>query len=1050
MNIAKFAIQKPLYTWLLMVFCLVAGAIGFLSVGKLEDPTFVIKQAVIITPYPGATAAEVATEITEPLESELQKMGELKNVTSRNQPGVSVITVEMKDQYGSAEIPQIWKEVRNRVDDAQANLPQGHIPSIVNDGFGDVFGLYYAIEATGFSDAEKHALAKFLRREMLAVTGVADVEIQGLPEEAIFVETPSENLVNLGVDPSIIIGAVGRANAVNPTGTMTISGQEVTIERPEGDDSVSQIASLTLGVNGNLINLADIATVSRERVEKPTHITRYNGNEVFTMAIAGLTSDNIVAVGQRVEDKFAEIDVDIPVGIQINPIYEQHKIVAAANNGFLQNLAISVGIVIGVLALFMGWRAALVVGVTLLLTVVATFFFMNIWDIKIERIALGALIIAMGMLVDNAIVVAEGMQVNMRRGKSSTEAATLVSSQTQLPLLGATVIGIMAFAGIGLSPDATGEFMFSLFAVVAISLMLSWLLAVTVTPLLAHYLFRVGGLKEGEDPYGGLFFRAYGGFLRGALRFRWLVIIALIGVTVACFAAFGSVKQQFFPSANTPLFYLNYKGAQGTSIETVSADLQKVEQWLLARDDVKAVTSTIGQGGSRFILTYDPVQPDPSFGQLIIEANSFENLIPLKEELDIFNAETLPWAEMRTQLIIYGPPVGADIEARFLGKDPDVLRELGEQASAILEANTMLNTIRTNWRERELSVQPIYATDRAQAVGVSREAVAQSLLLATDGIRAGEFREEDRLIPIIVRLPREQTESNSFLLDQLVYSPATQSYLPVSQVLDGFDVNARDTLIQRRNREQTLSVQAFTNLGVTPPTAFAQVRPLIEAIELPEGYALEWGGEFESAGQAQASLGTQMPLSFLTMFIITILLFGKMRQTFVIWAIVPMAVNGVALGLLFSNLAFSFTALLGLLSLSGMLIKNAIVLVEEIDLKKTDGLPQSEAIIAASTSRIRPVILAAGTTVLGIAPLITDPLFNSLAVTIMGGLAFGSILTLVAVPVFYHTFLRKERVAENRAARDAKLAKLRGGNNLLKPGNENAPHRVETQPLAAE
>ncbi|MEM8553030.1 MAG: efflux RND transporter permease subunit, partial [Pseudomonadota bacterium] len=641
---------------------------------------------------------------------------------------------------------------------------------------------------------------------------------------------------------------------------------------------------------------------------------------------------------------------------------------------------------------------------------------MFLTDTKVERISLGALIIAMGMLVDNAIVVAEAMQQRMRQGKSAVEAAEEAVGRTGVPLMGATVIGIMAFAGIGLSPDASGEFLFSLFSVIAISLSLSWVLSVTVTPLLASYVFRVGGLKEGESAYGGRFFRLYGGLVRLTLKLRWLVIVGLLGLTVACIAAFGGVKQQFFPPAMTPLFYLDYKGAQGSDIHTTSRDLKRLEDWLLARQDVSAVTATAGAGLTRFLLTYEPEKPEPSFGQLVIRASSQEAIPELRAALDLFAAETLPWAEVSTRRIIYGPAVPADIEARFSGPDPDVLRALARKAKEVLQRGTdLLHSEAIDWREREAVLRPAYADARAQAIGVAREDVATAIALASDGVLASTFREQDRLIPIIARTPRAEIDAAGGLLDQPVWSEATGSYVPLVQVIDGFDVVARDTVIERRDRVPTVTVEANVIEGLTPPTVFAEIRPAVEEIPLPEGYSLTWGGEFESAGEAQASLGRQMPLSFGVMLLITILLFGKLRQTAVIWTIVPMAVNGVALGLLFTGLPFSFTALLGLLSLSGMLIKNAIVLVEEIDQQKAEGQPQSEAIVLASVSRLRPVLLAAATTILGMAPLLTDTFFAAMAVTIMAGLGFASILTLVGVPALYHTYLRKERRAEKAA-----------------------------------
>ena len=1015
MKIARFSIAYPIYTWIFMVFAICGGAVGYLSVGKLEDPTYTLKSALVITPYPGATAAEVATEVSEVLEAEIQQMDEIKTVTSRNTQGTSVIEVEVEDQFGGDELPQIWDDLRDRVADARRALPAGALESIVNDDFGDVFGILYAVSAPGFTDAEIWEIATFIRRDLVTVEGVANVEIQGLPEEAIFVEPSSQIVSALGIDPRLIIGAVNSSTAINQTGFVTNGNANLRIQAPSAEDSVSEISGLTFGFQGEVLNLLDIANVSRSRVDEPEHILRHNGQEVFTLGVSGLLSENIVNVGQRVEAALDALQDLLPVGVVIEPIYEQHRVVDDANSNFLISLAMSVGVVIGVLALFMGLRAAVVVGVSLLMTVSATFFFMYLFDVKVERISLGALIIAMGMLVDNAIVIAEGMQQDMRKGHKSIEAAETVARKTQIPLLGATIIGIMAFAGIGLSPDATGEFMFSLFAVIAISLLVSWFVAVTVTPLLGHYLFKTGGLLGDDTGYEGPVFRSYGWIVRMALKLRWLVIAGLIGTTVACVMAFGQVKQQFFPPATTPLFYLEYKAAQGTAIETVSNDLRVIEDWLLARDDVAGVTATIGQGLTRFILTYRPARRDSSYGQLVIRATAPEAIQALRADLDQFGITALPWAELQTKRIIYGPPVSSDIEARFSGPDSKILRDLAIEAEDILRnATPLLHTEHSDWREQQIVTRPIYADDRAQAAGISRSDVANAIALATNGIPAGTYRERDRLIDIIVRTPRTETQRDGQLLDQIVYSNAIGGYLPLSQVIDGFTLVAENPVIERRNRVQTITAQANVIDGLTPPSVFAEIRPLIEAIEIPPGYRLEWGGEFESAGEAQASLARQMPLAFGTMLIITILLFGKLRQTAVIWTIVPMALNGVALGLLYSGLAFSFTAMLGLLSLSGMLIKNAIVLVEEIDAQKAEGLPQDKAIITASVSRLRPVVLAAGTTILGMLPLLFDGFFAAMAVTIMGGLGFASILTLIGVPVLYHTYLRKERRADQR------------------------------------
>lgn len=1004
MNIARTSIEKPILTWIIILGCLFGGLWGFSSLGRLEDPAFTIKQAVISTNYPGASADQVAREVSEPLESAIQKMGEVKTIKSVNQPGVSLIEVEVKSTYDGDELPEVWTKLRAKVSDAARDLPSGVAVPRVNDSFGDVFGLYYAVTAPGYSDAEIYRLATWLRRELLTVDGVADVDLAGLPQEAIFIEPDLALLVARNVPPQAVVAALAEANSETPAGSVDENGNRTLIEAPAGSDSVSEISGLSIGLNGEILNLYDVAQVHRGRVEQPSLILRHNGQEAFSFGVAGLSSENIVEVGHRVDAKLDALFDEIPEGVELKPIYQQHIVVEEASNAFLVNLAMSVGIVVAVLAVFMGWRASIVVGATLLLTVVGTTFFMAIFAIEMERISLGALIIAMGMLVDNAIVVAEGMQIAMLGGQSSKQAAEETAGKTQIPLLGATIIGIMAFAGIGLSPDATGEFLFSLFAVIGISLLLSWLLAITVTPLLGHYLFK-RGIAGGTGAYEGTLFRVYAATLRGAIKARWLVVVALIGITVACFAGFGQIKQQFFPNSNTPLFFVHYKLPQGSTIQETSCDLAIIEKWLENRDQVVSYTSYAGQGATRFMLTYSAEKPNPSYGHMIIRTQNIDVIPALSQDLEHFGRENLPQGEFRTRRLVFGPGGGDPIEVRVSGPDPAILRELGQQVIDAMEgASSNILDARTNWREPELVVRPIYASDRAQSAGISRDDVAGALRFATEGIEGGVYREDERLIPIMVRLPREAT---SHLRDQPVWSETGQHFLPIEQVIDGLEYEVQNTMVHRRDRVSTLTIGADIPVERTAAEVFASIRSEVEAITVPAGYSLDWGGEYESSTDAQESLGKQLPLSLLVMVLISVLLFNAIKQPVIIWLLVPMSVNGVAVGLLGTGLPFTFTALLGLLSLSGMLIKNGIVLVEEIDLVKAEGVELREAIVTACVSRLRPVVLAAATTILGMLPLLGDAFFVSMAVTIMGGLAFASVLTLIAAPVFYYIFFAR-------------------------------------------
>jgi multidrug efflux pump subunit AcrB len=1015
LSLARLSIEKPVLTWLVILFCLLGGLYGFNNVGRLEDPAFTIKQAIIFTPYPGATAEEVEQEVTEALEIAIQQMDAVDTITSESSPGMSEIHVEMQDTIDSADINDVWTELRAKVSDAISRLPPGAGTPIVFDDFGDTYGLFYAVTAEGYSDDRIRDVARMLRRELLTVENVAKVAVEGEPEERIYIEIPQESLARLGLSYEGLLAELNRENTVVSAGSVPLDGRYVRIEIPQTLGGVEAVRNLLITPRngGQAIRLSDFAEVTRAPVERPNQFIYHNNQPAFTLGVAGLPTANIVDVGHAVEARLAELEAGLPLGFELQPIYQQHIVVDEAINSFLFSLALSIAIVVGVLCVFMGWRAGLTVGSALFLTVAGTVFFMDMFAIEMERISLGALIIAMGMLVDNAIVVAEGMLTGVMRGKRRLEAAEEAVTSTQWPLLGATVIGILAFAGIGLSPDATGEFLFSLFAVIGISLLLSWVIAVTVVPMVGFHLFsaqreaslaRDAAPESDEDIYSGRLFSAYRSLLATALKRRWLVLAGLIIVTLACYVGFGSVKNAFFPPANTPMFYVNVEHPEGTDILTTDATLRDIGRHVGEQPETVSFDTFVGAGATRFMLTYHSEQPNPAYGQLIVQTRHRDQIPALAERILAHIRGRYPDVEVRVDRIVFGPPTGAQLEARFMGPDADILRELSEQAISRLHADGRFIDIRTDWRNRTPTLRPVLIEGRAQTIGVTRENLANAMLFATDGSQVGVHREGEELIPIIARAPASERDDPAYLSERLVWSSSQEAYVPIGQVVSDFALDFEDVLIQRRNRTRTLSVRANPPEGETAAQAFERFRPLMEEIELPVGYSLEWGGEHEASVQANESLGSQLPLTFIAMLTISFLLFAKVRQPLIIWAVVPMAVNGVVIGLLATNVAFSFTALLGLLSLSGMLIKNAIVLVDEIDMRIKAGAEGLDAVRDGSVSRLRPVLLAASTTILGMTPLLFDAFFQGMAVTIIGGLTFATLLTMIAVPVLYALF----------------------------------------------
>lgn len=1017
MDIAKASINTPVNTWLLIIICFIGGLIGLSEIGRLEDPAFTIKAAMVVTPYPGASAEQVEREVTEPIETALQQMSQFKKVDSVSKPGVSEITVEMKSNFDGNELPQIWDEVRKRMADIKDTLPAGIRPIQVIDDFGDVYGLYFALTAPDFTPYQLREFARIIRRDLLTVPNVTKVNVTGVLKEQITVNIDTSQLANLGVSLPDVKSALSFSLRPFSNGRLNIEGQRIRVPIGGVESKTDSIENITIGIPGTTsqVRLKDIAEISLDVVDIPTVLIRHNGQPAISLAVAAHKEANVVKVGQAVREQIDLILKDLPAGIELSPIYDQAKVVDESVSGFIMNLIMSVAVVIGTLWIFMGWRAAVVVGGVLLLTVMGSVLCMWLYGLNLQRISLGALVIAMGMLVDNAIVVAEGMMLRMQKGESASDASSAVVKQTQMPLLGATVIGIMAFSGIGLSDDSTGEFLFSLFAVILISLFLSWLLAVTVAPLLGSYFFKVGQNPSDSNDNGGTefnspFHKRYKGLLLKAMSRPGITVLLLVSITLISYMSFGLVKQGFFPPSNTPIYYVHYWGPQSRDIRETTKYIQQAEKIASKFEKIESITSFVGRGGTRYTLTYQPTQPNESYGELLIRAYDRDDIPELIEKITKELQANDPDARIYNERIVFGPGSGAKLEARFKGPDETVLRELAKQAEAILNEDGNLLDIRNNWRQKELTLVPTYDEYNASIAGVTRADFSDAVKFSTSGLNLGKLRDGDYSFDIIAKaVAPHQSEKEGIddlqkLNDALVWSPYQRSYVPLRQIVPSMTVKSEGSLIHRLDRIRTISIYAEPGLDETAGAALKRIMPKIQAIKLPDGYELEWGGEFESSRDAQKSLGAGLPLGFLIMFIISILLFGKVKEPLIIWIIVPMAVCGVVAGLLIADLPFGFMSLLGFLSLFGMLIKNAIVLLEEIDIQIETDMDKFDAIVLASLSRLRPVALAAITTILGMLPLLTDAFFADMAVTIMGGLAFATVLTLIAVPVLYSLF----------------------------------------------
>ncbi|MBU2869856.1 efflux RND transporter permease subunit [Colwellia sp. E2M01] len=1009
MDIARYSLTKPINIWLISICFIIGGIIAMDKIGRLEDPAFTIKQAVIFTYYPGASAEKVEKEVTEQIETALQQMWQLKKLDSVSKPGVSRVIMEVKPTIDGYLLPQIWDELRKRLGDIQSALPLGASAPLVIDDFGDVYGIYYSLTAPDYTPHQMREFSRIIRRELLTVDGIGKVQVDGLIEEQIVAEIDSYKIAGLGLSFPELTQVL--SNNLKPFvgGRLYVGDKQIRIPVESSTNGVEEINNLSLVLPGKnaSIKVKDIANLSLQPVDIPNRLIRYNGQPAITLGVSAQQDVNIVKVGGKIEEKLAQVLKTLPAGIHVESIYNQAKIVDESVDGFIFNLEMSVAIVTIALCIFMGWRSGVVVGGTLLITVLGTVLIMWLYDLQLQRISLGAMVIAMGMLVDNAIVVAEGMMLRMEKGKSALESASFIVKRTQWPLLGATIIGIAAFSGIGLSDDATGEFLFSLYAVVLISLMLSWVMAVTLTPLLGKYFYKVGQTEKTEEKLSFLH-KGYLSVLRTALHWRGLTIAFLIIITIGAYASFGLIKQGFFPASNTPVFFVHYWGMQDSDIRATAKHMKAGEKIILETEGVDSLSTFIGESSARFTLVFGPEMPNESYGLYLIRAKDATDIPRLSQEIVEQLRASNPNVEFFIQVMQFGPGSGAKIQARFSGNDPEILRDLSTQAKRILREDGLIRDIRDDWREKGMVLTPEFDDNAAGIAGVSRSDFSDAIKFYTDGLTIGHLQHGDYLYPIVAKNENgSESKDKLFSLENsLVWSSSQRTYIPFKQVSGKLNYHSEELLITRRDRVRTISVKAEAGYDETAGEAFARVKPLIEAIELPPGYALEWGGEYESSRDAQAALGQGLPLGFLVMFIISVLLFGRARQPIIIWLIVPMAVVGVVAGLLAADMPFGFMSLLGFLSLFGMLIKNAIVLLEEIDLQIEEGKEKAVAIVEASLSRLRPVSLAAITTILGVMPLIFDPFFADMSVTIMGGLAFATVLTMIAVPVLYSVFYR--------------------------------------------
>jgi multidrug efflux pump subunit AcrB len=1044
MNIAEFSIKKNVVTWTLTLGILVLGFFSYQNLSRFQDPEFAIKNAVVMTAYPGASPDEVEREVTERIEKAIQELGQLKKIESYSNRGFSTVKVTIKDQYDETSLPQVWDELRRKIGDVQKELPPGAGPSRVIDDFGDVYGVYLAITGEGYSYAELKAVGELLKRELLNVTDVKKIVFFGQQSEAMYVEMSKKKMAALGITREEIFAALNAKNLAADAGRILIGSEYIPIHPTGVFTSEKDLEALLIaGHGGTLIALKDVAKITRSYVDPPENLLLFNGKPAIGIAISTVGGGNVITMGDAVKQRIDELMPQIPVGIDLDVISMQSDTVNTAVNGFLVNLAEALLIVTLVLLFSMGLRSGLIIGFILVLTVSGTFVLMELFGIALERISLGALIIALGMLVDNAIVVVDGMKVRMEQGMDGLKAAKAVVGQNAVPLLGATAVAVLAFASIGSMNNSTGEYCRSLYYVVLISLSLSWLTAVTTTPMLTR-LFVLGKTKNKpisarNDPYGGRFYRGYRKLLTRAIHYRWMTIAGVAGLFSLSIWGFTFVDDMFFPPSTRPQFIVECQLREGTHIRETEKAVARMEEYLRTIDGVTDIASSVGSGHPRFLLTYDvPVDAGSNYCCILVSVNDYSVIERVYARIQNTLETMLPDATVNVKQFTLGPALGGKIQLRISGPETDVLRSLAEKAMAVMAADPQTKALRSEWGEPVKVMHPVIAEDRSRRLGIDRPMVARAIQANFDGLITGYYREGIELIPMIARAPEDERNSMEDIKDIQVFSPTAGRNIPLVQLVDGFATDMENnciTRIQRRRMiklncdprtelasgllarlkpkvETVLGVDTKAYLGkeVSPEDYTARTLPITYDDIIPlknmPGYFISWAGEAEDSAESQQQLADYIPVFFGIMVVVVICLFNAVRQPLIIWMTVPLSIIGVTAGLLLLGQPFGFMALLGLMSLSGMLIKNAIVLIDQIDLEIREGKAPLDAILDSGVSRMRPVMLASLTTMLGMIPLFQDSFFVSMAVTIVFGLGFATLLTLFFVPTLYAVFFK--------------------------------------------
>ena len=1000
-----FLSKKPV-TILLLALVLAGGLLAYVKMGKLEDAPFTIKQALVLTPYPGASPSEVQSQVTDVLEESIQALGELYYLKTENRAGLSKITVYVKKETRADEMQQLWDKLRRKVSDVQSKLPEGAGPSVVNDDFGDVLGVFYGLTGSGHSYRELEDEAKLIKNEILKVKDVAKVEIYGTQTPTIDISVSPSVMARSGITMTDIARAFEAQNKVVDAGGIDVGSNRLRIESTGNFYSLNDIRNLTIvSSTGEHFRLADITRIEESYQTPASNLMHINGQPAVGIAISTVPTGNVVDMAAAVKESLQQMSGSMPEGFELVTLYDQGYESAVANQGFILNLIISVLTVVAILLFFIGFKNGLLIGSGLVFSIFATLIVMLCTDIALQRMSLAAIIIAMGMLVDNAIVVSDSALVNMQRGMRKRVAIMRACSSTALPLLAATVIAILTFLPIYFSPHITGELLSSLVIVIGVSLMFSWVFALTPTPFFIQEFVRRPRPEELKSTlFDGKYYNMFRRSLRWVIKHRYATIACMVLLLVLSAWSFKFIPKVFVPALDKQYFTVDVWLPEGSNIDETGKLAEEMAEYIRTHGEAEMVSTFIGRTPPRYYLSNVAFGPQSNYTQLLVKCHTSEESRRLNAALQDSIRLKFPGPLIKVNKFELSPLTEAVIEARFLGPDPAVLDSLVGQAIEIMRRNPKVADARNEWGNMALMLRPVYDPVKAGELGITKAQMMQSVKSISDGVPVGIYRDNEKKVPVLLKSEGYDITDAASLGNFSVWNGERSA--PLSQVTERIETTWEFPQMRTYNRQLSMAAMCGVKPGHTMAEVHGEIRSEIEAMLLPPGYTFFWDSQYKDQGEAMEAIAKYFPLAFLMLIVILVALFGNFRQPIIILCILPLSLIGVAIGMLLTGFDFGFFPIAGWLGLLGMIIKNVIVLIDEINIQRREGVPAYTAVIESTVSRTRPVLMAATTTILGMVPLLFDIAFGGMAATIIFGLTFATLLTLFVTPALYILFYR--------------------------------------------